>query len=174
MNRISVYKPAWQYATDSVEDAWLLMYGRYEADREFRRSRLRALSRSIAAVLGSRASRTEAWAWAEEVHPADIVGVVDGAGRLRRGVPGLPRDLRETWARAFGALHDIGELPVLCGPDGYYLDGGSGSLLRLELARARGAHAVRVQCTAEAGSGDGEECFECCEDARCVCEPSAT
>jgi hypothetical protein len=123
-----------------------------EADREFRKSRRRALYRELLRWLGAGrgpASLLEMSGDEEfRIDIGRIAGLVDGAGCLRPSLPPMDRALLGQWRRAFSSLgsEEEGESFGLRLHGGaWYLEGGARALVRLELLRTRGERSLRAR-----------------------------
>lgn len=126
----------------------------FDADREFRISRRRAYLRMIrdSIARGHAAMDHEAARVAGEFEIAldSLAGIVDGDGRMLRGLPPMPRKLGREWRRAYSriSLDDDEETFVLRLDGGrWYLAGGSKALIRLELLRMRGLSMLRARAS---------------------------
>ena len=140
----------WQLARKR-EERWVIEYGDYEANKEFHRARLKAMIRLLVGALRSRHETTRAQRGPNStgnglmVAIDEIVGRIDGKGRCVRRLPPLRRASAATWCHLF--KKDVEEYPALTvrsGPGGWYLAGGAGSLLYLEIMRAKGWRRLRV------------------------------
>jgi hypothetical protein len=153
----------------SLEEVWLANYEMSEANKEFRRARIRAIIRNAArwTRLVSRSAAPAAFEPTAGMLPVDaIVGVVDEQGRRTAYVPMLRRRMAEAWRRAYRETDHEAHLPlsVVAEADGCYLAGGASALLCLELMRARGRRLVLVKSTSvhELVSEECPENEDCC------------
>jgi hypothetical protein len=155
----------WENKSASQERAWLIKSELYEAEREFRRARARAIIRGITgrmkpATPAAMPAATPAATPAEHsaalpgadglahMVPIDaIVGMLDDQGRQTARLPVLRRRMAEAWRRMYREPDHNAHLPlsVVSGPGGWYLAGGAGALLVLEILRARGVGCVPVR-----------------------------
>jgi hypothetical protein len=125
------------------------------AEREFRRSRRRAIRRIIGRALGGDAAATaslrpcgaeDAW-----IDLRAIDGYEDAAGEAALGLPPLPRELFNAWCGAYLRMADDGEERVFRfrpHRGGWFLVGGGEALVGLEIARMRGERGVRAKLEA--------------------------
>jgi hypothetical protein len=101
-----------------------------------------------------------------------VVGICDRDGRCRRPLPGLRAGHRRAWMR-FYLAGDPGGYPALrvhAGPGGYYLDGDDPrAVIILEVLRAKGAAAVRVEPAAAAPAGDEAQVPDLCVQEVACC-----
>ncbi len=76
-----------------------------------------------------------------------IAGVIDERGRRTRGIPMLRRKMADAWRRMFREADHDSHLPlsVVAGTNGWYLAGGPGALITLEVLRARGGKSIPVR-----------------------------
>ncbi len=123
------------------------------AEREFRRSRRLAIARLLRDRLALSPSSVSAAPSAPsegvfELALEGIAGFVDTAGRLRRGLPPMPRSLMRAWkaARARDDSDLEEDVFALRFAEGlWYLEGGGKALLRLELLRMKGLSTVHAK-----------------------------
>ncbi|MBL8967841.1 MAG: hypothetical protein JNG85_12615 [Spirochaetaceae bacterium] len=121
---------------DSPLEAWYPEpYRELAAELAFARSRRRSLLRYPLLLLRSLRRADPASGSSDS-----LVGVIDGQGRGRAGLPPLPKTLLPRWKARYLA-EGREEAPLFAcrrGPGGFYLSGGLSSLFEYELARARG------------------------------------
>jgi hypothetical protein len=154
----------WENKSLSQERAWLLKSELYEAEREFRRARARAIIRNVTGWMKPAAPDRHSAALPgshglAHVVPIDaIAGMLDKQGRRTVGIPILRRRMAETWRRMYREPDHSAHLPlsVVGGADGWYLAGGANALLVLEIMRARGVCSVPVRTVL------AEEEDDCC------------
>lgn len=124
---------------------------------EFRRARLKALTRLFAALVARRNNRTSAGEMifraagnVREVPIDSIVGMIDSQGRPRSYLPLMSRRLATAWGIGFCAdSSEPGPIEAVQTKTGeWYLSGGPTSLLRLELLRAKGFRVVPLALSA--------------------------
>jgi hypothetical protein len=157
-----------------AEDLWQVRNEIRVAAREFRRSRRYAHIRLIQSALGrGRIGKTGTEARGElDIALGDVSGIVDECGRLRLGVPPMPRGLANAWQSEYYRIGLVGgEEPFALRLDAgaWYLEGGWRALLRLEMLRMRGEPTLRAH--AVVGNAQEEESIElrnegCFEDCR--------
>jgi hypothetical protein len=135
---------------DSIEEKWTMEYELYEADLAFLRSRIGAVIRNI--TRWTRALSPDPVPDAEKsqirsVSLDSIAGVVDERGQRTHGIPMLRRAMADGWRRMFREADHDSHLPlsVVAGRNGWYLVGGPGALLTLEVLRARGGRLIPVR-----------------------------
>ncbi len=162
----------WQLARIR-EERFVIAYDRYEANKEFRRARLKAAVRLLVGALQRRREPVRARRGSDSVGSGfivsidEIVGRINPRGRSIRGLPPLRRAFAATWRHLF--CRDVEEYPVLTvrsGPGGWYLAGDVASPLYLEIMRAKGWRRLRVveapAQTEEVETEGATECSECC------------
>jgi hypothetical protein len=141
-------RSAWQIKNEAREDAWLGEYSRYEADREFRRARLRAIVRLLRGVFPGRSVSADRTKDGLMIPIDSIVGLIDASGREVSRLPPLRRSLADAWRRGF-TREDADEaypiLEVRAGPWGWYVKSDAASLLFLEIMRAKAMRLLRVR-----------------------------
>ena len=146
---VELFRQGWDLQRESREEIWTIEYEQYESRREFRRARIRAFIRTItrwSMLFSSRAGSPAESGRLYSLPISLIVGVIDVHGRTRH-VPMMGRTMSAAWGRLFRETDHDSHFPLLvvAGKNGWYLAGGPGALLALEVARARGARFVPVR-----------------------------
>jgi hypothetical protein len=169
-------KSSWQLTKEAPEEAWAVEYSRYEADREFRRARRKAMIRLLRCVFLGRHRPSNA---VESATPTKdgvtifieaIVGMIDARGRKVSHLPPLHRRLAGAWRRAFcrGDVETYPALAVCSGSGGWYLMGDPVSLLYLEIMRAKAWRQIRVRELPEQRKSASRNMVERCPECRCT------
>ena len=137
---------------------------RLAARAEFRRARLKALTRRMGALVARRNKGTPVWEAVfraagnvRDVPIDSIVGMIDSQGRPRSSLPLMSRRLATAWKIGFCAdSSEPGPIEAVRTTTGeWYLSGGPTSLLRLELLRAKGFRVVPLALSAAHPAPDG-------------------
>ncbi len=171
-------KSSWQLMRETLEEVWAVEYSQYEADREFRRARRRAIVRLLRGVFLGRHRPSNAVEGATPTKDGvmisieAIVGMIDARGRKVSHLPPLHRRLAGAWRRAFcrGDLETYPALAVCSGPGGWYLMGDPVSLLYLEIMRAKAWRQIRVRELPEQRKNASRNMVERCSECRCTQE----
>jgi hypothetical protein len=156
--------PRLQRRSKRQEIEFLSEYCRFEANVEFHRARLKSLMRRIAALIARRKNGTSEWETifraagnVRDVPIDSIVGMINSKGRPRSHLPLMSRRLAAAWKIGFCAdSSEPGPIEAVRTQTGeWYLSGGSTSLLRLELLRAKGFRVVPLVLSAAHHAPDG-------------------
>ncbi len=147
--------------SSSAYQRWKAAFDRHAEDVGFRRARFQAVARLLVGMVRSRgtpAGVPNHAAGRATIPVKDIVGVVDRNGRAMRGLPWLPRGAAPTWQILFHRDADsFPALPVKPGPGGWYLADAAGSVLFLEVMRARGLRDLNVVIATEGAEQSPEQ-----------------
>jgi hypothetical protein len=149
-----------------LEERWSFAEGERISEREFARARHRGLARAFAGFCGRAVGGTSSHQptkgkarlaidrrGAFKIALGDIAGLVREDGSLTKGLPTLPRKLKEAWKGEYSRVASDTVLDFSLRGGNWYLVGGNKALLRLEILRARGEEAVHAVKDTEA---------ECC------------